>query len=138
MPPERSSYADIIRDLKQLKAAFEQHAELLGDIPEKKVFDTKLQKLEELRAQSDSLKTERQSITAELFNAVLDVREDAMRLRAAAKLKLGPRSELLVQFGIAPLRLRLQKPRSRKKKEEPTPPPPVETATEAAKKREAA
>lgn len=137
MPPQRSSYADVMKDLKQLQNAFEQYAELLGDIPEKQDFDTAFQRVEDLRAESDSLKAARQSITVELFNALLVLREAGMRLRAAAKLKLGPRNELLVHFGIAPLRMRLSKPPSRKRKE-PTPPPPVKAATEAAKKPEAA
>jgi hypothetical protein len=58
----------------------------------------------------------------------------AMRLRAAAKLKLGLRSELLVRFGVAPLRQR----KRRTTKEVPPPPPPVEAAAEADKKPEAA
>jgi len=133
--PDTSSYPKTMQDLKKLRAATEERKDVLGDVAaEVETFDKAVQKVEERKAKSDSLATERLNTTFELEQALMEARDAGMVLRAAAKMKLGPRSELLVQFGITPLRLRLRKPRSRKKKEEPTSPPPVETAAETAKK----
>jgi DNA repair ATPase RecN len=137
--PDTSSYPKTMQDLKKLRAATEERKEALGDVAqEMQKLDEAVQEAEELKAKSDSLATERLDTTYKLEQAVMRAREAGMVLRAAAKMRLGPRSEFLVQFGIAPLRLRLRKPRSRKRKEEPTSSAPVETATETAKKREAA
>lgn len=133
--PDNASHADIIQDSKQLKAACLEHAAALGDISaELQTLDQGVQKVEELKVQSESLKVARQNISVGMFNALIELRDAGMVLRAVAKSKLGPRSELLVQFGVTPLRLRLRSPRSRKRKGEPTSPPPVEATARTNKK----
>jgi hypothetical protein len=132
--PNTDSFPDQMLDLKKLQAAFEEHMELLGDVAtEVQQFNDGILRLEELRARQNSFTAARQRATQELKEELGVVRELAMRLRAAAKLKLGPRSELLVHFGVAPLRRRTR----RTTKEVPPPPPPVEAAAEAVKKPEA-
>ncbi|HYN20277.1 MAG TPA: hypothetical protein VE078_04905 [Thermoanaerobaculia bacterium] len=129
--PNTDSFPDTLLDLKKLQAGLAEHAEVLSDVAvERQELDQRIEKIEGLRVQQDSLTAARQRTTQELKQEVVVTRDLAMRLRAAAKLKLGPRSELLVRFGVAPLRRRTRKAT----KEKPPPPPPVEAAAEAVKK----
>lgn len=132
--PNTDSFPDTLLDLKKLESALDEHIGLFGDIgTEIQQFIDGIRRLEVLKARQDSQTAARQRTTQELKQELDVVRELAMRLRAAAKLRLGPRSELLVQFGVAPLRQR-----KRRVKEVPLPPPPpVEAAAEAVKKPEA-
>lgn len=61
---------------------------------------------EEVKARQESHTAARQAATQELREILARGNDVAMRLRFAAKVKLGPRNEQRVQFGAAPLRKR--------------------------------
>ena len=73
-----------------------------------------------VKAQQDSARAHRQQLTQELKAVLEDGRDKARRIRGLATARIGPKSERIVQFGMAPLR----KGSRRAKVAEPTPPPP--------------
>jgi hypothetical protein len=115
-----SSYADFVRDWESLLEAVRENQTLLPDV------DLNLIELSELVDQVKQTKQElhagaRQKATQDLTLLLDHGREAATKLRGFVKAKLGPRNELLVRFGIAPLRTRV-----RRTQKPPPPPPPVE------------
>lgn len=80
-----------------------------------------------LKARQDSARAQRQKLTQELGKLLVEGRENAMRLRGIVKGQIGPKNELLVQFGMAPLRKR--GPRSAKPPEVKPPETPDPVAT---------
>lgn len=122
--PNTTTYTDVIGDWEKLLAAVNEHEDVLPDIrDERAALQQALQDAKDEKARQESYKAARQLATQELEMLLDRGREIAMRLRGAAKLKIGPRSELLVQFGVAPLRRRTR----RNPEEIPPAPPPVET-----------
>jgi hypothetical protein len=127
--PNIGNYAKVVQDWTQLLAATEEHAAKMTDLSaERQELEQTLQKAEEVKARQESHTASRQASTQELGEILAHGRDVAMRLRFAAKVKLGPRSEQLVQFGAAPLRKRkataaTAAKRRAKEKPEPVPEP---------------
>lgn len=119
--PNTTTYTDVVGDWEQLLAAVDEHESVLPDIAnERAALQQALLDARSEKARQASHTAARQRATQELEILLDRGREVAMRLRGAAKLKIGPRSELLVQFGVAPLRRR-----TRRNPEEIPPAPPV-------------
>jgi len=121
MPNKDSSFADFTRSCDKLLTATEEHVAVL---PSAGPYRTALQQVfadvRELKAHQDSLLANRQEATQDLGAIIAQCQEAVMRLRAAVRADLGPYSELLVQFGVAPLR-----PRKRRAgRSDPQPPAP--------------
>lgn len=105
-----NSYADIIRDWVGLLEAAERNADVQPSIEaERQSLTQALSEAQSLKARQDELTAQRQGITQQLYAELSRGKEAAMRMRAVAKGKLGPRNELLVHFNIAPLRRRIRK-----------------------------
>jgi hypothetical protein len=67
------------------------------------------EKIKTAKARQDSFQASRQEATQDL-NTLLDKgRDEAIRLRGILRAELGPRSERLVHFGVAPLRKRTRR-----------------------------
>ena len=122
--PNTMVYTRVVEDWEKLLAAVEEHEDVLPDVAaERLALEQALDAAREEKARQVSYTAARQLATQELEMVLDRGREIAMRLRGAAKLKIGPRSELLVQFGVAPLRRRTR----RNPEEIPPAPPVVET-----------
>ena len=105
--PSTGNYAKVVQDWSQILAATEEHANKMTDVTaEREELEQILQKAQEVKARQESSTASRQVATQELKGLLAQGNDVAMRLRFAAKLKLGPRNEQLVQFGAAPLRKR--------------------------------
>lgn len=127
-----TSYADVIKDAEALLIAVHENAAILPDAERSRVaFEENLGKIKEMKARQQSLTAARQEATQELGKLLKLNTDLSIRLRGAVKANLGPTSERLVQFGIAPLRKRPRKSKTTPPPGEtpepgtPTPPPPV-------------
>lgn len=108
--PNINSLADFIRDNEGLLAAAERSPEIRDAIePERLDVEQSLGVVKTLKARQEELGALRQETTQQLNAAVARTRDAAMRFRAIVKSKLGPRSERLVHFNVAPLRKRARK-----------------------------
>ncbi len=113
-------------DWEALRLAVHDNASNLPDVQRAQVaFEDIMVKVQEMRARQNSLTAARQETTQLLKKLLVDGRELASRLRLVVKSNLGPKSERLVQFRIAPLRKR---PRKAKDGVPATTPPPVAPA----------
>jgi hypothetical protein len=105
--PEVSSQADITQDWTGLIDASDRNPELRQAADaEYQALKQSLTEMQLLKAQQLDLTAQRQEMTQKLKAVITQGRDAAMRLRAMAKAKLGPRSERLVHFSVAPLRAR--------------------------------
>jgi hypothetical protein len=103
----RKSYAKLTESWRALIAATAEHEALLGDVAEQRqALARHLEKLDKLKALQVSATATRQRCTQEINEGVEEGELLAIGLRGAVASKLGPRNELLVQFGKAPLRKR--------------------------------
>lgn len=115
--PSINSYADIIRDWVELLEATQRTPEVQPSLEqERQELAQFLADVQGLKARQEELKALRQQVTQQLNAAVKVGKEAAMRIRAIAKGKIGPRNERLAHFKVAPAR-----PRPRKPKEEEEP-----------------
>jgi hypothetical protein len=105
--PEIKSFADLIRDWVKLLAACRDNAVTLASLePLWLVLEGLLTQGQEVKNRQDALTAQKQVATQELDALKEEGKEAARRLRGAVKSLLGSRSELLVQFNMAPLRKR--------------------------------
>jgi hypothetical protein len=114
-----SSYADYVHDWDSLILAVQENAGLLRG------FEDYVSELEQASTQAKTVKTRqelhaggRQKATQDLGAAVTRGKEAAVKLRGFVLAHLGPKNELLVRFGIVPVRKRVRRPA-----EKPTEPP---------------
>ena len=107
MQSKVSSYSDLIREWEMLLNAVLLNA---LSLPSAEVFRAALEQtlalVKDAKARQDALQAQRQAVTQELDKLVTQGKETSIRLRGVARADLGPRSEQLVHFGVAPLRKR--------------------------------
>lgn len=123
MPPRKSSQPELIRQSEKLLSAIESNPTLLPDLSD--LTGPLQQTLDEIKALStrqETLKADKQKATQDLRAAFDRARDQAIQIRAAVKSRLGPRTEKLVEFQVAPLR-----PRARTTKRAPVPAPSTPT-----------
>lgn len=119
--PNKTSYADLVRELERLLQAFNDNQGTMAPAaPQRDTLEIALNDLKDMKSRQDSFAAQRQEATQQVEALMLQAREEARRLRGMAKGLLGTRNERLVQFQVAPIRSR---PRL---KPEPTAPPTVE------------
>ncbi|HEV2853819.1 MAG TPA: hypothetical protein VHC97_13535 [Thermoanaerobaculia bacterium] len=105
--PQIKSFADLIRDWDKLLAACRDNSEALASVePQRLALENLLAQGREMKNRQDALAAQKQLATQELDALKEQGKEAARRLRGAVKSLLGSRSELLVQFNVAPLRKR--------------------------------
>jgi len=122
------AFAQEMDDWEALRLAVHDNAPNLPDVQRAQVaFEDIMVKVQEMRARQGSLTAARQEATQLLKKLLVDGRELASRLRLVVKSNLGPKSERLVQFRIAPQRKPIRK-RKDEKKPETTPPPETKPA----------
>ena len=105
--PHKASHADIITDAEQLTAATEVNQDMLPSVEKHRA--PVVQTLAEIKALKTLQKTQiadKQKTTVDLRDAIRRLQEQTIFLRAAIRGDIGPRTEKLVEFGIAPMRKR--------------------------------
>ena len=108
--PNPKSQADIITDLTGLLDAAERSPELRALIEaERLAVAESLTLITSLKARQEELTALRQEVTQKLGIALAEGKERAMIFRSVVRGKVGPRSERLVHFKVAPLRKRPRK-----------------------------
>ena len=111
MPINVNSFADFVRDWEGLLAAAKELADQLPNVePHTAELQTALLEVKALKDAQDTHQANRQRATQELKDALGRGKDSAIKLRGFVKAKIGPRSELLVRFGVPPLRKRIRKP----------------------------
>lgn len=102
-----NGYPDIVVDWRTVLGAYDHHAELMAAAAEDRdLLERLLANAERLKSLQDSLQGQRQRATQQLNETFKQGKEAALRIRALARSKLGPKNELLVHFGVAPVRPR--------------------------------
>ncbi|HEX7185211.1 MAG TPA: hypothetical protein VF756_25525 [Thermoanaerobaculia bacterium] len=108
--PNNSSFADTLLDADQLLAAIAANADQLPSA--EKYRDPLVQavaEIKELRVRQQTLRADKQKATQDLKAAVRRIKDLMLHLRTAVRSDIGPRSEKLVEFNMAPLRQRSRK-----------------------------
>ena len=103
--PINASHADVVNDAEQLLAAAEVNQGLVPSFEKHRT--PVVQTLAEVRALKTLQKTltaDKQKATKDLQVAVRHLKELTIFLRSAIRGDIGPRTEKLVEFGIAPMR----------------------------------
>lgn len=105
-----NSKADVMTDWKGLLEAAARNPEVLQTVTaEHQALAQSLVEVETLQARQDELQAQRQEVTQQLKGAVARGKEIAIQIRSVVRGKIGPRSERLVHFKVAPIRPRLRK-----------------------------
>jgi hypothetical protein len=112
-----NSFADIMRDWEGLLDALQRNPDLQPSVePERQLLTQSAAEVQGLKARQEELTALRQEVTQQLDAAVTRGKETAIRVRSVVRGKIGPKSERLVHFNVAPLRKR---PRKAKTVEKP-------------------
>ncbi len=114
--PTPKSQADIITDIQGLLEAAERTPEIRALIEaERQPLADSLVLIRSLKARQEELTALRQEVTQQLGVAFADARERSIVFRSVVRGKIGPRSERLVHFKMAPLRKRPRKKKAAEK-----------------------
>lgn len=124
--PSPTSFADMVHDWQTLLVAVRDNAEVLPNIePQRAALEAALAEVSAIKARQNAHVASRQEATQELKAALVKGRELAIALRGAVKANLGPKSERLVQFRVAPLRRRPRRAKTDEQPAESQPPVPA-------------
>jgi hypothetical protein len=103
----KNSYADMIRQWEKLLAAVQEHAPNLPSVDiHRTTMEQTVGRVKDVKARQDSLQAAGQVATQDLKDLLVKASEASIRLRGVVKADIGPKSEQLVHFGVAPLRKR--------------------------------
>lgn len=123
---EIKSYADVIRDWEKLLISADERKEQLPNI---EVFRQSLvgivAEAKAIKARQDSFTADRQRASQELTDVIERGREVVGRMRQAIRSQIGLKNELLVHFGVRPLRKRVRKLKTAPTTATPNPPAPT-------------
>ena len=127
-----TSVADILDDWQLLLTAVREDADLLPNVePHRAALEQAYNDVVTARTRRDLHKAGKQQATQDLQALIAKGKEQAMRLRGAVKGDMGPRSERLVHYKMAPLRRRTRKtkPAPDAPAPDPSPTPPTPSST---------
>jgi hypothetical protein len=118
-----NGYGQLMADWRSLLSAWQRYAELMaGATEDQDLLAQALKQAETLKGVQDRLRGERQVVTQQINAIMAQGKEAAVRIRALARSKIGPKSEALVQFRVAPIR-----PRKGRRQAPPVEVPPPAT-----------
>jgi hypothetical protein len=124
-----NSFADLMLDWQKVLSACADNASALTNVePQRAQVEKMLKDAQDLKAQQDSHTAAKQAARQQLTTLLHDGREAVRRLRGLVKATLGTKNELLVRFGIAPIRPKARKAKTEVKKgaaPKPTETPPA-------------
>jgi hypothetical protein len=121
----KSSQADQTEDAERLLTAVRNNAAVVGDVErERELVESALAVVRVVTGRQQDAAGERQQASKELKAALFDLGESVRHLRVLLKAHIGLREELLVKFGIGPMRLQRRRtgPPSTTPAEPPTEP----------------
>jgi hypothetical protein len=105
-----NAFPDLTDDWEGLLDAAQRSPDLQPSIEaERQALTQTLAEVQDLKARQRELTALRQELTQQLKAAVVRGKEIAIRVRSVARGKIGPKSERLVHFKVAPLRKRSRK-----------------------------
>lgn len=105
-----NSHADIMEDWDELVQAVQSDPEVQPAVDtDRQSLAQSLTTMQGLKARQNELRGLRQEVTQQLKAEVAKGRETAIKIRSVARGKIGPKSERLVHFKVAPLRKRPRK-----------------------------
>ena len=105
-----NSHADVMADWDELLEAVQSDPEVQPSVDaDRQSLAQSLTTMQGLKGRQNELKGLRQEITQQLKTEVAKGRETAIKIRSMTRGKIGPKSERLVHFKIAPLRKRPRK-----------------------------
>jgi len=108
--PNNSSLADTLLDADQTLAAVVANADQLPSAGKhREPLEKAVTELKDLSMLQQRLIADKQKVTQDLKAATRRVKDLMLHLRAAVRSDIGPRSEKLVEFKVAPLRPRTRK-----------------------------
>jgi hypothetical protein len=112
-----NSQADVMADWNELLQAVQSNPDLQPVVEaERQALTQSLAEVQGLKARQNEMTALRQQSTQQLQDAVAKGKETAIKIRSVVRGKVGPKSELLVHFKIAPLRKRPRKTKETVKK----------------------
>jgi hypothetical protein len=98
---------DLMSDWSGLLTAVQEDADVLPNVePHRQAMEQALKDVQEAKARQEMHTASKQQATQDLKAKVANGKEKAIRLRGAVRADIGPRSERLVHYRIAPLRKR--------------------------------
>lgn len=101
------AFADLVREWEALLAAVDDNQDTLAGAAEHRArLQGHLDEIKELKARQAGARALQQVCTKRLAELAAEGQVAAIQLRGAVRSFIDPRSEGLVQFGIAPLRRR--------------------------------
>lgn len=105
-----NSQADVMADWEELLQAIQSNPDLQPVVDaERQALAQSLTEVQGLKARQNEMTALRQEATQNLSAAVAKGRDTATAIRSVLRGKVGPKSERLVHFKIAPLRKRPRK-----------------------------
>jgi hypothetical protein len=105
-----SSQADILADWEDLLQAVQSNPDLQPSVDaERQSLAQSLSELQGLKARQNEMAALRQESTQQIKVVAAKGKETAIKIRSVLRGKVGPKSERLVHFKIAPLRKRQRK-----------------------------
>jgi hypothetical protein len=108
--PSARTQDTIIREAEGLLDATERSPDIQPEVEkERKVLSDSLVEVKSVKARQQELTAQRQDVTQQLTAALARLRDAVLVFRSVVKGKIGPRSERLVHFKVAPLRKRSRK-----------------------------
>jgi hypothetical protein len=111
--PKIHAYGKVFRDWESLIGACAENADLLpGTDPLTTQLQGFLAAAKDAKLQQENFAGSRQGMTQQLQDLLTQGGDAARKLRDLVRVNLGARSERLGQFGIAPIRTKLRKPKA--------------------------
>ena len=105
-----NSHADVMADWEELMQAAQSDPEVQPIVDtDRQALAQSLTTVQGLKARQNELQGLRQEITQQLRDEVAKGKVTAIKIRSMARGKIGPKSERLVHFKVAPLRKRPRK-----------------------------
>lgn len=107
-----TSFAETIMGLEGLRTAIQKNQGLVPSVERFAApLDAVIGTIQTLTAQQKTLIADKQQVTQDLKAAMLEAANLTRNIRAMIRGEVGARSEKLVEFGVAPLRKRVRKPK---------------------------
>lgn len=108
--PKANSQADVMTDWAELLDAVKSRPDLQPVVDaESQSLAQSLTEVQGLKARQNEMTALRQEATQKLREAVSKGKDTATAIRSVLRGKVGPKSELLVHFKVAPIRKRPRK-----------------------------
>ena len=112
-----TSHADVMADWDELLQAVQSDPDAQPSVEtERQSLAQSLTEVQALKARQNELQGLRQEVTQKLTAAVAKGKDTALSVRSVLRGKVGPKSERLVHFKIAPLRKHPRKAKEAVKK----------------------